>query len=61
MHCNHLDIAFQQGYMSQDKFYMDVGKILSPNTAHSDGVGIEKYLPEENSILLTNGRRISYK
>lgn len=40
---------------------MDAAKTLSPTTAHSDGVGIEEYLPEENAIKLTNGRRISYK
>jgi len=29
-------------------------------TAHSDNIGVEKMLPEENAIILKNGRRIGY-
>jgi len=30
-------------------------------TAHSDNLGVAKYLPDENAVILTNGRRIGYK
>jgi len=29
-------------------------------TAHSELVGVEKFLPDENSLILRNGRKISY-
>jgi len=28
--------------------------------AHSDLVGVEKFLPDENAVILRNGRRIEY-
>lgn len=30
-------------------------------TAHSDNLGVAKFLPDENAVVLTNGRRIGYK
>jgi len=33
---------------------------LDMYTAHSDNIGIEKFLPEENTIVLRNGRKIGY-
>jgi len=30
-------------------------------SAHSDNIGVKTYLPDENAIVLTNGRRIGYK
>ncbi|MFO0131459.1 MAG: hypothetical protein ACK52J_02705 [bacterium] len=29
-------------------------------TAHSEVIGVEKFLPEENAIVLRNGRKIHY-
>ncbi len=29
--------------------------------AHSDTIGVKTYLPDENAVVLTNGRRIGYK
>jgi sulfide:quinone oxidoreductase len=29
-------------------------------TAHSDNIGCESILPEENAVVLRNGRRIGY-
>lgn len=29
-------------------------------TAHSDNVGLQKILPEENTVVLRNGRKITY-
>jgi len=29
-------------------------------TAHTDLVGVEKFLPDENAVILRNGRKIQY-
>jgi hypothetical protein len=29
-------------------------------SAHSDLVGVDKFLPDENAVVLNNGRRIEY-
>ena len=29
-------------------------------TAHSDSVGVDKFIPKENSIVLRNGKKMEY-
>jgi sulfide:quinone oxidoreductase len=29
-------------------------------TAHSDNVGVQTFVPDENALVMTNGRRIEY-
>jgi len=34
--------------------------IISKNNAHTDSVGVDKFKPESNEIVLRNGRTIQY-
>ena len=29
-------------------------------TAHSDSIGVDKFFPKENALVLRNGRRMEY-
>lgn len=52
--------VYEQGKAAKTDYLLNAKLALDTNTAHSDGIGCEKILPEENAIVLRNGRRIEY-
>jgi NADH dehydrogenase FAD-containing subunit len=51
---------FEQGKAAKTEYVLNAKLSLDAHTAHSDGIGAEKIIPEENAIVLRNGRRIEY-
>ena len=39
---------------------MSASKSMSKFAAFSDGVGVTEFLPNENAVILKNGRRVEY-
>jgi hypothetical protein len=46
--------ATKTDYLPNSKLAIDT------NAAHSDNIGMQKIIPEENTIILRNGRKIGY-
>ncbi|CAK65264.1 unnamed protein product (macronuclear) [Paramecium tetraurelia] len=51
---------YEQQKTAKTDFLLNAKLSLNMYTAHSDQVGSQTILPEENAIILRNGRRISY-
>jgi NADH dehydrogenase FAD-containing subunit len=51
---------YEQGKAAKTEYILNAKLSLDAHTAHSDGIGAEKIIPEENAIILRNGRRIEY-
>jgi len=51
---------FEQGKAPKTEYILNAKLSIDAHTAHSDGVGAEKIIPEENAVILRNGRRIEY-
>jgi len=51
---------YEQGKAAKTDYVLNAKLSLDTNTAHSDGVGVDKILPEEDAVILRNGRRIGY-
>lgn len=51
---------YEQGKAAKTEYVLNAKLSIDSHTAHSDGVGADKILPEENAIILRNGRRIEY-
>jgi len=49
---------YEQGKAAKTDYVLNAKLSLDTNTAHSDGVGVDKILPEEDAVVLRNGRRI---
>lgn len=53
--------AYEQFRIPKSKFFPSSKMSVHSSAANTELVGVEKYLPEENSILLKNGNKIGYK
>ena len=51
---------YEQGQASKDEYQLNAKLAIDNHTAHSDGVGVDKILPDENAVVLRNSRRIEY-
>lgn len=51
---------YEQGKAAKTEYVLNAKLSIDAHTAHSDGVGCDKILPDENAIVLRNGRRIEY-
>lgn len=51
---------FEQGKAAKTEYILNAKLSIDAHTAHSDGIGADKIIPEENAIILRNGRRIEY-
>lgn len=51
---------YEQSRLKKTDFSVSSKLAICMSAAQSDGFGLEKYLPDENAVVLTNGRRIEY-
>lgn len=51
---------YEQGQASKNEYQLTAKLAIDNHTAHSDGVGVEKIIPNENAVVLRNSRRIEY-
>ena len=59
--CSPMRSIYEQGRCPKQEFYMNAKLSLERNTAFGDYNSVAKYLPNENAIILSNGRRVGYK
>lgn len=52
---------YEQGHIAKFKFCSSTRPYMHKNNAHSDYVGVEKFNPEANEVVLRNGRTIKYE
>jgi hypothetical protein len=46
--------------MTKTDYLPNAKLAVHKNSAHSDLVGVEKIVPEENYVILKNGRKVGY-
>ena len=51
---------YEQQRASKTDYLINAKLAINMYTAHSDLIGVDKFLPNENAIVLKNGRRIEY-
>lgn len=49
---------YEQQVASKTDYLPNAKLAINMYTAHSDGIGLQKILPEESAIILRNGRKI---
>ena len=59
--CYPMRTIYEQQRATKSDYLMNAKIALDRNTASSDYAGVSKYLPNENAVILTNGRRVGYK
>jgi sulfide:quinone oxidoreductase len=52
--------VYEQSRVSKTDYLPNAKLAINMYTAHSDCIGVDKFVPNENAIVLRNGRRISY-
>jgi len=52
--------VYEQQRAAKADYLLNAKLALNMYTAHSDVIGVDKFLPEENAVVLRNGRRIGY-
>ncbi|KRX02002.1 hypothetical protein PPERSA_07647 [Pseudocohnilembus persalinus] len=57
----NLNILYQQGALKSENYVAKSLSNLESKQEHSDGVGIQEYIPQKNKVILTNGKEITYK
>lgn len=51
---------YEQQRVAKTDFLMSSGLAIEASAASSDKVGVSKYLPQENAIVLETGEKINY-
>lgn len=51
---------YEKGVIAKPDISTSSKNLINKNNAHSEGVGVEKFNPEKNEIVLRNGRTIQY-
>jgi hypothetical protein len=51
---------YEQQRVAKTDFLMSSGLAVEASAASSDKVGVSKYLPKENAIILESGEKIGY-
>lgn len=59
--CYPMRTIYEQQRAGKQEYYMNAKLSLERNTAFGDYNTVTKYLPNENAIILSNGRRVGYK
>lgn len=52
--------VYEQQKVAKTDYLLNAKLALNMHTAHSDNIGASQILPEENAVVLRNGRRIGY-
>jgi sulfide:quinone oxidoreductase len=53
--------VYEQSHVSKTEYLPNAKLALNMYTAHSDCVGVDKFLPKESTVVLRNGRKIKYE
>lgn len=53
-------VVYEQQRANKTEYLPNSKLALNMYTAHSDNIGVDKFLPEENALVLRNGRKIGY-
>lgn len=53
-------LLYEQSRMSKTDYFINSKLGICASAAGSDGCNVGQYLPDENAVVLTNGRRIEY-
>lgn len=59
--CSAMRSIYEQQRCQKQEYYMNAKLSLDRHTAFGDFTTVAKYLPNENAIVLANGRRVTYK
>ena len=57
---NPLRFLYEQKRVDRARYYINSKLGIDNSSAGTDGYNVAEYLPEENAVILTNGRRIEY-
>jgi sulfide:quinone oxidoreductase len=53
--------VYEQSRVSKTDYFPNAGLAFNKYTIHSGAVGVKQFIPEENAIVLKNGRRVEYE
>jgi sulfide:quinone oxidoreductase len=53
--------VYEQSRVTKTEYLPNAKLAINMYTAHSDCIGVDKFLPEENQVVLRNGRKIGYE
>lgn len=51
---------YEQQRVSKTDYLMSSGLAVEQSAATSDMLGVKQYLPEENAVILEDGKRVGY-
>lgn len=51
---------YEKGLLAKPDVSTGSKNLINKNNAHSEGVGVDKFNPDNNEITLKNGRTIQY-
>lgn len=52
--------VYEQSRATKTQYNINAKLGINMYTAHSEGVGVQSFHPEENAVTLRNGRKIEY-
>jgi sulfide:quinone oxidoreductase len=52
---------YEQGYITKFNYSSPTRQVISKNNGQSDYVGVDKFHPDANEVVLRNGRTIKYE